>query len=114
MKFPRWLAYCILALSGLAVLTAVAAFWVAWPASTTEQFISLMVDEKFEEANQLMTPPSKCFPATSHPGVVLESPVILFSFRSRADCVSSFQTQSVQHQTSSEHQGMPVGLGPSG
>jgi len=59
MKLPRWLVIAMLTTSVLSVLAAAGWWWVTWPERTLREFVQLVADTEFEEANRLMTPPTK-------------------------------------------------------
>src|SRR5262249_37659711 len=59
MKLPQWFA-CLVLISSLAVaITALAWWWVVWPERTEREFLRLIADGKFDEANQMMSPSAR-------------------------------------------------------
>jgi len=52
MKLPRWSVVLLLGLTAVAVVAAVALFWITWPEKTAREFIALIGTGRFEEANR--------------------------------------------------------------
>jgi hypothetical protein len=59
MKIPRWLVGVMLGTSAAAIIVAAAFWWLTWPTRTIREFTTLVEQGRFDEANQLLKPPSR-------------------------------------------------------